>query len=329
MRSGAPSTDRAHGLAFPRVSGYERLMSKPFTLAGSYTAIVTPFQDDSTGAIDLRSLDALIDAQIEGGMTGLVPCGTTGESPALSADEQTTVIRRVVQRARAAKRSVQVIAGTGTNATRSTIERSQAAEQAGVDAVMVVVPYYNKPTQDGLARHFISVAGAVSCPVVIYNIPGRTGSDLLPEALARILEAAPNVVGIKESTGNVLRAQELCRRFGARLSVLSGDDALTLPMMAAGAKGVISVTSNLMPKDVSRLVELTADGRLSEARTLHLALLPVHEAMFIESNPGPVKAALAMAGRMSDVVRSPLVAASPATRAAIQAVLDVYERGMA
>jgi 4-hydroxy-tetrahydrodipicolinate synthase len=317
-------------LAFALLSGYERMMSTPLVLEGAFTALVTPFQDDSTGAVDLRAFDALIDAQIDGGIDGLVPCGTTGESPALSNDEQSTLIRRVVQRARAHARSgVKVIAGTGTNATRSTIERSQAAEQAGVDAVMVVAPYYNKPTQDGLVRHFVSVAKAVSCPVVIYNIPGRTGVDLLPDAVGRILEDAKNVVGIKESTGNVLRAQDLVRRFGARLSVLSGDDALTLPMMSVGARGVISVTANLMPKEVARLVKLTLDGRFSEARGLHLALLPVHEAMFIEANPGPIKGALAMAGKMSDAVRGPLVAASASTRTLITAALEQYQRGAA
>jgi 4-hydroxy-tetrahydrodipicolinate synthase len=305
-------------------------MSTPFVLEGAYTALVTPFQDDSTQSIDARALDALIDAQVEAGIDGLVPCGTTGEGPTLSSEEQTTVIRRVVTRARAnAKAGMKVMAGTGTNATRSTIERSQAAEQAGVDAVMVVVPYYNKPTQDGLARHFIAVARAVSCPVVVYNIPGRSTVDLLPDTLARILEEAPNVVGIKESTGNVLRAQELVRRFGGRLSVMSGDDTLTLPMIAVGARGVISVTSNLMPKEVGRLVKLALDGRISEARNLHLSLLPVHEAMFIEANPAPVKAALAAAGRMSDTVRSPLVVAGAAARTAIEVALELYRRGAA
>ena len=313
-------------MAFEPRASYEQQMSSRFAPEGTYTALVTPFQDDSTEAIDVAGLDALVDAQLEAGVDGLVPCGTTGEAPTLSADEQTTVIRRVVTRARG---KAKVVAGTGTNATRSTIERSQAAEQAGADAVMVVVPYYSKPTQEGLARHFIAVARAVSCPVVIYNIPGRCGADLLPDTLARILEEAKNVVGIKESTGNVLRGQELVRRFGSRLSVLSGDDTLTLPMMAIGARGVVSVTSNLMPKEVSRLVKLALDGRVNEARGLHLALLPVHEAMFLEANPGPIKAALAMASRMSDVVRSPLVAASSGTRAAIQVALELYQRGAA
>ena len=188
---------------------------------------------------------------------------------------------------------------------------------------MLVVPYYNKPTQDGLVQHFVTVARAVTCPLVIYNIPGRTGSDLLPDSLAKIVAAAPNVVATKEATGNVLRAQELVRRFGSRLTVLSGDDALTLPMIAAGARGVISVTSNLLPGAVARArAAARALGRTSAAaRKAHLALLPVHEVLFLESNPGPVKAALAMRGVMRDVVRGPLVGASKATREVIAATL--------
>jgi len=301
-------------------------MHQPFTVSGIYTALVTPFQDDATHAIDVRALDRLIDDQLEAGVDGLVPCGTTGECPALSNEEQATVIRHVVTRVQG---KVKVIAGTGTNATRTTIERSQAAVDAGADAVMVVVPYYSKPTQDGLVRHFVTVARAVSCPVVVYNIPGRTGVDLLPDSLARIQDEAPNVVATKESTGNVLRAQELVRRFGDRLSVMCGDDTLTLPMMAIGARGVISVTSNLMPKEIVRLVRLAEDGRIGEARNLHLSLLPVHEVMFIESNPSPVKAALALADRMSDTVRGPLVRASDATRAAIRLALERYRVGAA
>jgi 4-hydroxy-tetrahydrodipicolinate synthase len=301
-------------------------MTTPFKVSGLYTAIVTPFQDDAAQSLDVRALDALVDAQLEAGVDGLVPCGTTGESPSLSAEEQVAVVRQVAGSARG---KALVVAGTGTNATQTTIERSQAAVQAGVDAVMVVVPYYNKPTQDGLVRHFVSVARAVGCPVIIYNIPGRTGVDLQPDALARIVEAAPNVVATKESTGNVLRAQELVRRFGDRLSVMCGDDALTLPMMAVGARGVISVTSNLLPKDVSRLVRLAEDGRFAEARALHLSLLPVHEAMFLESNPSPIKAALALDGRMTDTVRGPLAPASAATRAALTAILAGYRRGAA
>jgi 4-hydroxy-tetrahydrodipicolinate synthase len=301
-------------------------MSKSFHLSGLYTALVTPFQDDATDAIDMRALDRLLDAQLEAEVDGIVPCGTTGESPTLSAEEQASLIRYVAQRA---KGKAKVLAGTGTNATRTTIERSLAAVAAGADAVMLVVPYYSKPTQEGLVQHFVATARALPCPVVLYNVPARSGVDLLPDSIVRIVEGATNVVGVKEATGNVLRAQELTRRFGDRLSVMCGDDALTLPMMAVGARGVISVTSNLMPKEVGRLVRLAADGRYSEAKNLHLSLLPVHEAMFLESNPAPVKAALAFSNMMSDAVRSPLARATQETRTAIQVALELYRKGAA
>ena len=291
-------------------------------IEGSYTALVTPFLEDEGQSIDWPAFDALVDDQIDGGVDGLVPCGTTGESPTLTSTEQVALVRRAVARA---KGRVGVVAGTGTNATASTIERSREAERAGADAVMAVVPYYNRPTQEGLHRHFVAVAASVSCPVVIYNVPGRSVADLLPDTLARICDTAKNVVAVKDATGNVLRAQELVRRFGDRLSILSGDDALTLPMLSVGARGVISVTSNLLPKDVARLVTLALDGRFHEVRDLHLSLLPVHEVMFIESNPAPVKAALAMAGKMKDGVRGPLAPASEGAKDRIRSVLDAYK----
>jgi 4-hydroxy-tetrahydrodipicolinate synthase len=288
-------------------------------MEGTYTALVTPFQADQ--GVDWDALDALVEAQIQGGVTGLVPCGTTGESPTLSHEEHRAVIARTVKRAAG---RVQVIAGTGSNSTRTAIELSRDAERDGADAVMVVVPYYNKPTQEGLVQHFVAVAASVRCPVVVYNIPGRTGIDLSAESLARICAEAPNVVATKEATGNVLRAQELVRRMGARLTVLSGDDALTLAMIAVGARGVISVTSNLLPAEVTRATRLALTSETHAARRAHLALLPVHEAMFLEANPGPVKAALAARGVMKDVVRGPLVASSEGTRKAIAAALVAY-----
>jgi 4-hydroxy-tetrahydrodipicolinate synthase len=217
-------------------------------LEGTYTAIATPFSADAK-SVDLEALDALLDHQIKGGVTGIVPCGTTGESPTLSHAEQRDVIARTIAKA---KGKAQVIAGTGSYSTEDAIEKSRHAEEAGADAVMVVVPYYNKPTQEGLVRHFVAVAKSVRCPVVIYNIPGRTGVDLSVDAMAKILEAAPNVVATKEATGNVLRAEQLAVRFGDRLTVLSGDDALTLPMIAVGAKGVISVASNVLRRSRAR-----------------------------------------------------------------------------
>jgi 4-hydroxy-tetrahydrodipicolinate synthase len=288
--------------------------------AGTYTALVTPFREDLS--IDWDAFDALVEAQIAGGVKGLVPCGTTGESPTLSHEEQLAVISRTVKRA--GKRA-HIVAGCGSNSTLEATHLSREAHRSGADAVMLVVPYYNKPTQDGLVAHYVAVAREVPCPVVVYNIPGRTGIDLLPDAVGRILDAAPNVVAMKEATGNVLRAQELVRRFGSRLAVLSGDDALTLPMIAVGARGVISVTSNLLPAAVAHATELALTGDRESARRAHQALLPVHEAMFVESNPAPVKAALAAKGKMRDVVRGPLVAASKGARDVIAAALGGWE----
>jgi 4-hydroxy-tetrahydrodipicolinate synthase len=303
------------------VKGWE--MTTAFRIQGTFTALVTPFKGDAAQSIDGEALDALVDRQIAGGVDGLVPCGTTGEAPTLSEGEQLEVISRVTARARG---RIKVVPGTGTNSTRSTVERSKQAERAGADAVMVVCPYYNKPSQEGLLRHLLAVAESVSCPVVLYNIPSRTGVDLLPETLERLCKEAGNVVAMKEATGNVLRTQQLVRIFGDRLTVLSGDDALTLPIIAAGGRGVISVTSNLLPKEVARATALALEGSWTEARESHLALLRLHESLFLEPNPAPVKAALGMERSMSDAVRLPLIRASEATRRAIQAALDELRR---
>ena len=292
---------------------------------GTYTAIVTPFRDaksDAERSIDWEAYDRLVQAQIDGGITGVVPCGTTGESPALDKEEQLALIERTVK---LCKGKCQVIAGTGSNSTRAAIALSQAAEKAGVDAVMVVVPYYNKPTQEGLREHFVAVAASVKCPVVVYNVPGRTGIDLTADTLAKIAESAPNVVCTKEATGNVLRAQEIARLMGDRMTVLCGDDGLTLPMIAVGARGVISVTSNVYPAEVTKATRLALDGKYDEARKAHLALLRVHEVMFVEANPSPAKAALFHKLKISDAVRGPLARASEAARAKVIAALEAYE----
>lgn len=295
-------------------------MSSSVRFQGTFTALVTPFKEDLS--IDWDAFDRLVESQIAGGVEGIVPCGTTGESPALDHEEQLELVKRCVK---LAKGKCVVLAGTGTNSTKSTIANSQAAARAGADAVMVVVPYYNKPTQEGLRRHYVEVARSVDVPVVVYNIPGRTGIDLGVETLGRICQDAPNVVAIKEATGNVLRAQEIVRTLGSRITVLSGDDALTLPMIAVGARGVISVTSNLYPAEVARATRLALEGKLEEARREHLALCTVHEAMFVEANPSPVKAALAHAGRMKDVVRGPLATVSDGARAKVVAAIKSYE----
>ena len=291
---------------------------------GTYTALVTPFQADES--IDWRAFDALVESQIEAGITGLVPCGTTGESPTLSDDEQLALVKRTVERVRSNGSRVTVIAGTGSNSTRHAIRLSKTAEDAGANAVMVVVPYYNKPTQEGLLRHYSDIASAVRCPVMIYNIPGRSSIDLSADTMVRICDAAPNVLATKEATGNVLRAQELVRRLGDRLSVLCGDDGLTVPMMSIGARGVVSVTSNLLPKAVGDVTRAALAGDFAKARALHMALVPVHEAMFLEANPGPVKAAMAARGMVAATVRSPMVTVAEATQKKLTQVIDEYTR---
>ena len=292
-------------------------------LSGTFTALVTPFSSDG-GEIDWSALDALVEAQIEGGVSGLVPCGTTGEAPTLTEEEQLSVIKRVIQKAAG---RVPVLAGTGSFSTKKSILASKAAVDAGADGVMIVMPYYNKPSQDGMLEYALAIARAVSCPIVLYNVPSRSVVDLSAETTARICDLAPNVVGLKDATGNVLRCQELKRRLGDRLTVLSGDDALTLPMMAVGASGVISVTSNVCPRAVSEVTRLVEKGDFALARAAHLRLLEVHGLMFVEPNPAPAKAALASAGRMSASVRSPLVPASEGLRQRITEALAHLDEG--
>lgn len=287
-------------------------------LKGTYTALVTPFVDDAARTIDWKAYEALLEAQIAGNVQGVVPCGTTGETPTLSDVEQGEVVRRTVA---IVGGRVQVIVGVGTNSTAHTCHLAQAAEKAGADAVMAVVPYYSKPSQEGMLEHFTTVAKAVGVPVVVYNIPGRSSADLHADTLLKLLDRASNVTATKEATGNVLRAQELVRRAGDRLSVLSGDDALTLPMIAVGARGVISVTSNLLPADVAHATQLALDGKYEEARRAHFALLPFHEALFLEPNPAPVKAALANQGIGNGTTRLPLVPASSAVRERLSTLL--------
>lgn len=289
-------------------------------LEGAFTALCTPF--DSSLRVDDAALDRLVDAQLAGGIGGIVPCGTTGESPTLDDEEHIGVIAKVTRRV---NKRCPVIGGTGSNSTREAIALSKKAVEVGVDAVMIVMPYYNKPTQAGLIEHCRQIAAAVNgTPVVLYNVPGRTASDLMPESVEAICKSSPNVIAIKEATGNILRAQELHRRLGDRITILSGDDALTLGMMAVGAKGVISVTSNVFPKQVQQVCELALAGKWDEAKKAHLALVPVHDAMFIESNPGPAKAALVAAGLIGAHVRSPLVMPSEANTAKVVQIVDAY-----
>ncbi len=291
-------------------------------LSGTFTAIVTPFTPDGE-KVDFAALDKLVDAQLAGGVTGLVPCGTTGETPTLTDGEQIEVIQRVAARA---KGKAPVLAGTGTFSTKKTVTASKAAVEAGADAVMIVMPYYNKPSQDGMRGHVLEIAAAVDVPIVLYNIPGRSVVDLLPETTERICGEAKNVIGMKEATGNVLRCQELVKRLGDRLVVMSGDDALTLPMMALGAKGVISVTSNVLPAQTSRVTTLWRDGKVEEARRAHLDLLDFHGLMFVEPNPAPAKSALAHLGMMSASVRGPLAPCSEPLAQRIREALGRFDK---
>jgi 4-hydroxy-tetrahydrodipicolinate synthase len=269
------------------------------TFSGVITALVTPLRND---AVDEEALRRLIDEQIAGGVDGLVPVGTTGESPTLTVEEHIRVIEITVQHA---KKRVPVIAGTGSNSTRETIELSQAARRVGADGLLLVTPYYNKPGQDHLYRHFKTVIQTVPLPTVVYNVPGRTACDLLPETLQRLCDI-PEVVGVKEATGSALRAAQILARTGDRLAVLSGDDATAFPLFALGGKGVISVVSNVAPREFSAMWDAAAAGEWNKARELHYKLLPLSEGLFVEANPVPVKAALSMMGRIADELRPPL-----------------------
>lgn len=284
---------------------------------GTFTAVVTPFTESR--AIDWDAYEKILADQIAGGVTGIVPCGTTGESPTLSQDEQRDVIARTV---RVVAGRAKVIAGAGSASTEHVAELAKRAEAAGADAVMIVVPYYNKPTQEGLVRHFVTAAKSVACPIVVYNIPGRSAVDLGLEAMAKILDAAPNVIATKEATGNVMRAQQLAARFGDRLGILSGDDVLTLPMIAVGARGVISVASNVLPAQVTRATRLAMDGKMSEARAAHLRLVPFYEALFLEPGVASAKALLAHRGLCANVLREPM---TPLGDAARKTLFAAYE----
>ena len=271
---------------------------------GVITALVTPFRGD---AIDEEALRRLVEEQIAAGVDGLVPVGTTGESPTVTVEEHIRVIEIVVQ---AAKKRVPVVAGTGSNSTRETIEMSAAARKVGADGLLLVTPYYNRPGQEHLYRHFKTVVEAVPLPAILYNVPTRTASDLLPDTFARLAEL-PQVVGIKEATGSITRAAQVLARVGDRIAVLSGDDAVTVPLFAIGGKGVISVLSNVAPAPMAQMWDAAAAGDWKKARELYFRLLPLAEGLFVEANPIPVKAALAMMGRIADEIRPPLYPLAP------------------
>ena len=291
-------------------------------LRGCATALVTPFTSD--GAVDEPRLRGLIEYQLAGGVQLLVPCGTTGESATMTDEEDQLVIRLTIEAARGRGR---VIAGTGSNATAVAIQYSQTARALGADAVLQVAPYYNKPTQEGLYAHFRAVAEAVpGLPVVIYNVPGRTSSNISAQTTLRLARDVENIVAVKEASGNLSQIMEILRDRPENFRVLSGDDSFTLPMMALGGEGLISVAANEVPELMSRMVNLALAGDWDEARALHYRLLALMETNFIESSPGPVKAALAMMGLIEENFRLPLVPIQEKSRARLREVL--LELGM-
>jgi len=285
-------------------------------LRGTFTALITPFKQD--GEIDKEGLRQLIELQLEGGVNGLVPCGTTGESATLSHDEKHVVVKTVVD---ASNGKVPVLAGAGTNNTADTQRLAKEFADLGVDGLLLVAPYYNRPTQEGMFQHFKVVAQSVSLPVVLYNIPGRTASNLEVSTVQRLCEIM-NIVGLKESSGNFSQIMRLIETVGRRISIVSGDDPLTLPIMALGGRGVISVASNLVPEEMSRLVDEALSGNFQEARELHYRLLPLFDALFVETNPAPLKMAMSMLRLPAGTVRLPLVPVSQENTHKIKRVLD-------
>jgi len=288
-------------------------------LKGAMSALITPFDDNDE--VDVPALEKIVDAQIERGIDGLVACGTTGETPTLSADEQERVIRCVIERANG---RVPVIAGTGSNNTKATVAQTQRAKAWGADAALVVVPYYNKPTQEGMYRHYRAVAEEGGLPVVAYNVPGRTVADMMPETVAR-LQSEGHIVGVKEATANMIRATDIVRMLDPDrpFAMLTGDDFTILPFVACGGVGVISVVSNICPGDTSRLVRLAAED-LPTARALHNRIVALAHVLFSAPNPVPVKAALAIAGWCRADTRLPLVTADEAVRDRVRVALETY-----
>jgi 4-hydroxy-tetrahydrodipicolinate synthase len=277
--------------------------------SGALSALITPFRD---GEVDEKAFRDLIEWQIQAGVDGIVPCGSTGESATLSHDEHERVIEIAVAQAR---RRVPVIAGTGSNATAEAIRLTAHARKVGADGALMISPYYNKPTQEGIYQHYKAVAAAVDIPIVVYNIPGRTGSHIAPETLARLAEIK-QIVAVKEASGLMDQTSDILRLCGDRLAILSGDDSLTLPIMALGGKGVIATISNVMPREIHELAAAGLTGDFAHAREIHYRMLPLMRALFVETNPIPIKQACAFMGRCQNEVRLPLVpmTAGPAER---------------
>jgi 4-hydroxy-tetrahydrodipicolinate synthase len=287
---------------------------------GIFTALVTPFRN---GGIDVSAFEKLIENQIAAGISGVVAVGTTGESPTLSHEERQELIRLAVA---TAKKRCQVLAGTGSNATQHAVADTKMAEKLGADGALLVAPYYNKPSQEGLFHHFRTIAAATSLPIMLYNIPGRCGVDIAPDTVARLAKECSNIVSIKEASGSVERVSELRARLPESFTVLSGDDSLTLPFMSVGAVGVVSVASNLFPAEVCALVRAYECGDAKLATNLHRKMFALFKDLFIEPNPVPVKTALGWRGAMSGEVRLPLCEMSEANQARLRKTLEAFER---
>ncbi len=285
--------------------------------SGSCVALVTPFRNNK---VDIEKLKELVEFHIENGTDVIVPCGTTGESATLSIKENEEVIETVVK---AAGGRVKVVAGTGSNCTGEALEMTAFAKKVGADGVLVVVPYYNKPTQKGLYLHYKKLAEEVDIPIIIYNIQGRTGVNMLPSTIIKLAEMK-NIVGVKEASGNIDQTSEIVAACGDDFDVLSGDDALTLPIMSAGGKGVISVVANIVPKDVKFMVDAFSSGDVVKARGMHLKLFPLIKAMFYETNPIPVKTAMGLMGMIPDAMRLPLCSMSEENLEKLKKALKAY-----
>ncbi len=286
-------------------------------LKGAITAIVTPFKE---GRLDEAAYRELIEFQIQGGIHGIVPCGTTGESPTLSHAEHKRVVEICIDQV---KKRVPVVAGSGSNNTAEAVELTKHAQAAGADFALMITPYYNKPTQEGLYQHYKTIATQVKIPIVVYNVPSRTSLNLLPETMARLL-GLPNIVGIKEATGDLKQCAKILELCGDRIIMLSGDDFTVLPLLAIGGHGVISVVSNVTPGDMAGMCNAFFAGDLAGARKLHYKMWPLMEAMFYETNPAPVKTAMKLLGKITGEVRQPLCAMTPANEDKLRQVMQKY-----
>ncbi len=291
-------------------------MARQKKFRGTGTALVTPFKKD--GTIDETALRKLVDYQIAGGVEAIIPIGTTGESPSISSDEHRRILEIVIERSRG---RIKVFAGSGSNYTKRAIELTHLAKDLGADAAILVAPYYNKPTQEGYFQHYRAVAEAVDIPLIVYNVPGRTGGNIAASTTLRMAEEIPSIMAVKEASGNIAQIMEIARNRPKHFSLLSGDDAITLPILSVGGDGCISVVANQLPKDFSDMVRAGLSGNWKKALQLHNKLLPLMNANFIETNPIPVKASLAMMGMIDEVYRLPLVPMGSKNRKVLKTIL--------